>query len=309
MARPNTRASFKEYCLRSLGKPVIDINVDEDQIEDRIDEAVQYFSQYHTDGVERMYLKYKVTAEDKVRLRKNKDFNVIEPGTYADNIELEDATNTNLGGDQPSKGDLIKEDGTPIHLEDSNIVETTYQENQNYLVIPEAVLSVINVFPLSDRANLNMFDVRYQLRLNDLYDFSSTSIIHYELTMRHLDFLDHILVGEKPIRFNTLSNRLYIDMDWQEDIDADEYLIIECYRQIDPTQHTRMFDDMYLKRYATALIKRQWGQNLSKFNGTAMLGGVTLNGPELFSTAISEQQKLEEEIRLNFEEPPHIMQG
>ena len=101
MARPNTRASFKEYCLRSLGKPVIDINVDEDQIEDRIDEAVQYFSQYHTDGVERMYLKYKVTAEDKVRLRKNKDFNVIEPGTYADNIELEDATNTNLGGDEP----------------------------------------------------------------------------------------------------------------------------------------------------------------------------------------------------------------
>jgi predicted transcriptional regulator len=309
MARPNTRASFKEYCLRSLGKPVIDINVDEDQIEDRIDEAVQYFSQYHTDGVERMYLKYKVTAEDKVRLRKNKDFNVIEPGTYADNIELEDATNTNLGGDQPSKGDLIKEDGTPIHLEDSNIVETTYQENQNYLVIPEAVLSVINVFPLSDRANLNMFDVRYQLRLNDLYDFSSTSIVHYEMTMRHLDFLDHILVGEKPIRFNTLSNRLYIDMDWNEDIDADEYLIIECYRQIDPTQHTRMFDDIMLKRYATALIKRQWGQNLSKFNGTAMLGGVTLNGPELFSTAISEQQKLEEEIRLNFEEPPHIMQG
>ena len=309
MARPNTRASFKEYCLRSLGKPVIDINVDEDQIEDRIDEAVQYFSQYHTDGVERMYLKYKVTAEDKVRLRKNKDFNVIEPGTYADNIELEDATNTNLGGDQPSKGDLIKEDGTPIHLEDSNIVETTYQENQNYLVIPEAVLSVINVFPLSDRANLNMFDVRYQLRLNDLYDFSSTSIVHYEMTMRHLDFLDHILVGEKPIRFNTLSNRLYIDMDWNEDIDVDEYLIIECYRQLDPTQHTRMFDDIMLKRYATALIKRQWGQNLSKFNGTAMLGGVTLNGPELFSTAISEQQKLEEEIRLNFEEPPHIMQG
>ena len=309
MARPNTRASFKEYCLRSLGKPVIDINVDEDQVEDRIDEAVQYFSQYHTDGVERMYLKYKVTAEDKVRLRKNKEFNVVEPGTYADNIELEDATNTNLGGDEPSEGDLIKEDGSPIHLEDSNIVETTYEENQNYLVIPDAVLSVINIFPLSDRANLNMFDVRYQLRLNDLYDFSSTSIVHFEMTMKHLDFLDHILVGEKPIRFNTISNRLYIDMDWQEDIDADEYLIIECYRQIDPTQHTRMFDDMYLKRYATALIKRQWGQNLSKFNGTAMLGGVTLNGPELFSTAIQEQQKLEEEIRLNFEEPPHIMQG
>jgi len=305
MARPNTRATFKEYCLRSLGKPVIDINVDEDQVEDRIDEAVQYFSQYHTDGVERMYLKYKVTAEDKVRLRKNNDFTVFEEGTYADNIELESGTNTDLEG----AGDLLGEDGKAIHLESSNLVSTKYEENQNYLVIPDSVLSVINVFPLSDRANLNMFDVRYQLRLNDLYDFSSTSIVHYEMTMRHLDFLDHILVGEKPIRFNTLSNRLYIDMDWAEDIDADEYLIIECYRQLDPTQHTRMFDDIMLKRYATALIKRQWGQNLSKFNGTAMLGGVTLNGPELFSTAIQEQQKLEEEIRLNFEEPPHIMQG
>ena len=305
MARPNTRATFKEYCLRNLGKPVIDINVDEDQVEDRIDEAIQYFSQYHTDGVERMYLKYKVTADDKVRLRKNNDFTVFEEGTYADNIELESGTNTDLEG----AGALLGEDGKAIHLESSNLVSTKYEENQNYLVIPDSVLSVINIFPLSDRANLNMFDVRYQLRLNDLYDFSSTSIVHYELTMRHLDFLDHILVGEKPIRFNTLSNRLYIDMDWAEDIDADEYLIIECYRQLDPTQHTRMFDDIMLKRYATALIKRQWGQNLSKFNGTAMLGGVTLNGPELFSTAISEQQKLEEEIRLNFEEPPHIMQG
>ena len=305
MAKPNTRSTLKDYCLRNLGKPVIDINVDEDQIEDRIDEAVQYFCQYHTDGVERMYLKYKVTADDKVRLRKNKEFNVIEKGTYADNIELESGTNTVLEGD----GDLIKEDGTPLHTEDSTIVETTYEETQNYLVIPDAVISVINIFPLSDRANLNMFDVRYQLRLNDLYDFSSTSIVHYEMTMRHLDFLDHILVGEKPIRFNTLSNRLYIDMDWEEGISAGEYLIIECYRQLDPAQHTNMFNDIYLKRYTTALIKRQWGQNLSKFNGTAMLGGVTLNGPELFSTAIQEVQKLEEEIRSNYEEPPHMQQG
>ena len=303
MAKPNTKATFKEYCLRALGKPVIDINVDDDQVDDRIDEAVQYFSQYHTDGVERMYLKYKVTADDKVRLRKNNDFTVFEPGTYADNIELESGT----AGDSP--GDLLGEDGKAIHLEGSNLVSTKYEENQNYVVIPDSVLSVINVFPLSDRANLNMFDVRYQLRLNDLYDFSSTSIVHYEMTMRHLDFLDHILVGEKPIRFNTLSNRLYIDMDWAEDIDADEYLIIECYRQLDPTQHTRMFDDIMLKRYATALIKRQWGQNLSKFSGTAMLGGVTLNGPELFSTAIQEQRQIEDEIRLNYEEPPHIMQG
>ena len=127
--------------------------------------------------------------------------------------------------------------------------------------------------------------------------------------MKHLDFLDHILVGEKPIRFNQLSNRLYIDQDWANDISVDEYIIIECYRKLDPTTHTDIFDDLYLKRYATTLIKRQWGQNLSKFAGTAMLGGVTLNGTEIFSTAISEQEKLEEEIRTTYEEPVHMQQG
>ena len=305
MAVPNTRETLKQYCLRSLGKPVIDINVDEDQVEDRIDEALQYFAQYHTDGVERMYLKYKVTADDKVRLTKNKSFNADENGTVAENIELETGTNTQEEG----AGDVIQESGSALLTEDSSLVRTVYEETQNYLIVPNSVISVINVFPLSDRANLNMFDVRYQLRLNDLYDFSSTSIVHYEMTMRHLDFLDHILVGEKPLRLNQLSNRLYIDMDWNEDIDADEYLIIECYRKLDPSSHTNIFDDLYLKRYTTTLIKRQWGQNLSKFSGTAMLGGVTLNGPELFSTAIQDIQKLEEEIRSNWEEPPHIMLG
>lgn len=305
MAIPNTRETLKQYCLRNLGKPVIDVNVDDDQVEDRLDEALQYFAQYHTDGVERMYLKYKVTADDVTRMTTNKSYNVDEKGTVAENIELEEGTLTS--GD--TSGDIQAEDGGAILTEDSTLVRTSYEETQNYLVIPDAVISVINVFPLSDRANLNMFDVRYQLRLNDLYDFSSTSIVHYEMTMKHLDFLDHILVGEKPMRFNQLSNRLYIDQDWTNDISADEYLIIECYRKLDPDAHTDIFDDLYLKRYATTLIKRQWGQNLSKFSGTAMLGGVTLNGPELFSTALSEQEKLEEEIRLNFDEPPHFQQG
>ena len=268
MATPTTKATFKEYCLRALGKPVIDINVDDDQVDDRIDEAVQYFAQYHVDGVERMYLKYLVTAADITRMTTDTDESVTD-----------------------------------------NSVTTAYKRADNFLVVPSSVISVVNVFPLSDRANLNMFDVRYQLRLNDLYDFSSTSIVHYEMTMRHLDFLDHILVGEKPMRFNHLSNRLFIDMDWGTDITAGEYLIFEVFRKLDPDTYTDIYDDIYLKRYATALIKRQWGQNLSKFNGTAMLGGVTLNGPELFSTAIAEQQKLEEEIRLNYEEPAHMQQG
>ena len=268
MATPSTRETLKQYCLRNLGKPVIDINVDDDQVEDRIDEALQYFAQYHVDGVERMYLKYLVTADDITRMTTDASESVTE-----------------------------------------NSITTTYKRADNFLVVPSTVVSVVNVFPLSDRANLNMFDVRYQLRLNDLYDFSSTSIVHYEMTMRHLDFLDHILVGEKPMRFNQLSNRLYIDMDWGTDITAGEYLIFEVYRKVDPDTYTDLYDDLYLKRYTTALIKRQWGQNLSKFSGTAMLGGVTLNGPELFSSAIDEQQRLEEEIRLNYEEPPHMQQG
>ena len=268
MATPSTRETLKQYCLRNLGKPVIDINVDDDQVEDRIDEALQYFAQYHVDGVERMYLKYLVTEADITRMTTDASESVTE-----------------------------------------NSITTTYKRADNFLVVPSSVISVINVFPLSDRANLNMFDVRYQLRLNDLYDFSSTSIVHYQMTMQHLDFLDHILVGEKPMRFNQLSNRLYVDMDWGTDITAGEYLIFEVYRKVDPDTYTDLYDDLYLKRYTTALIKRQWGQNLSKFSGTAMLGGVTLNGPELFSTAIEEQQKLEEEIRLNYEEPPHMQQG
>ena len=268
MAVPSTRETLKQYCLRNLGKPVIDINVDDDQVEDRIDEALQYFAQYHVDGVERMYLKYEVTQADVTRM-------------------TTDSTES------------ITEDG----------VTTTWKQGENFLVVPSSVISVVNVFPLSDRANLNLFDVRYQLRLNDLYDFSSTSIIHYEMTMQHLDFLDHILVGEKPMRFNQLSNKLFLDMDWSTDITVGEFLIFEVYRKVDPATYTDLFDDLYLKRYTTTLIKRQWGQNLSKFSGTAMLGGVTLNGPELFSTAIDEQSRLEEEIRLNYEEPPHMQQG
>jgi len=268
MAVPSTKASLKEYCLRALGKPVIDINVDDDQVDDRIDEAVQYFCQYHTDGVERMYLKYEVTAADITRMTTDTSESVTE-----------------------------------------NSVTTTWKQGNNFLIVPETVISVVNVFPLSDRANLNLFDVRYQLRLNDLYDFSSTSIVHYQMTMQHLDFLDHILVGEKPMRFNHLSNKLFLDMDWKNDITAGEFLIFEVFRRLDPATSTDMFDDLYLKRYATTLIKKQWGQNLSKFSGTAMLGGVTLNGPELFSTAIQEQRQLEEEIRSNYEEPAHMQQG
>ena len=268
MATPASRENLKQYALRALGKPVIEINVDDDQLEDRIDEALQYYAQYHYDGIRRTYLKYQYTQADKDRILGNSS---------------ETAT--------------------------KNSVSTTWSEGNNFLIVPETVISVINIFPFSDKGNLNLFDVRYQLRLNDLYDFSSTSIINYDLVLRHLDFLDHILVGEKPLRFNQHDNRLYIDMDWSEDLQVGEYLVIEAYRKLDPTVYTDVFNDIYLKRYVTALFKKQWGANLSKFNGVTMIGGVTLNGQQIYSEALTDIEKLEQEIRDSFELNPAMMIG
>lgn len=271
MATPNTKAALKEHCLRSLGKPVIDINVDDDQVDDRIDDALQYFAQYHYDGVERMYLKHKITQAEIDRA----------------------ATNTSV-----TATDTV-----------DNSISASWLEGNGFIPVPDSVLSVVKVFDFTDKNTTNMFDVRYQLRLNDLYDFTSESIIHYEMTMRHLDFLDHILVGEKPIRFNQHQNRLYIDMHWAEDVNVDDFIIIECYRKLDPDSYTDIFNDIYLKRYTTALIKRQWGANLSKFEGVQMLGGVTLNGAKLFEEAQADIEKLEEQIQLAYELPPNYMIG
>ena len=271
MAIPTTKSTFKEYCLRSLGKGVIDINVSDDQTDDRIDEALQYFAQYHYDGIEKVYLKHQITQADVDRAASN------ETTTATDSV-------------------------------DSSIT-ASFLEGKGFITMPSAVVSVIQIFPFDDVATNNMFDIRYQLRLNDLYDFSSTSVMQYQMTMEHLDFLSHILVGEKPIRFNQHQNRLYIDMDFANDIDVGQFIIIECYHKIDPATYTDIFDDIYLKRYATALIKRQWGANLSKFSGVAMLGGVTMNGETIYSQAQEELEKLEEQIQLSFETPIDYMVG
>ena len=271
MATPSSRADFKEYCLRSLGKPVIEINVDPDQVEDRIDEALQYFAQYHYDGIERVYLKYRLTADDITRARSNDD------GETATDV-------------------------------DGSTTATWYQQ-KNYIPVPTSVMSVTKVFPLTDKAALNMFDVRYQLRLNDSYDFSSTSVIHYQMTMQHLDFLDHVLVGETPIRHNQHQNRLYLDADFQTDYVENDWLIIECYRKLDPATYSDVWDDIFLKKYATQLIKRQWGANLIKFQGVQMLGGVALNGEQLYTQAQEQLDKLEEQIQLAYELPPMHMIG
>ena len=181
-------------------------------------------------------------------------------------------------------------------------------QQKNYVVLPDFVTAVINIFPFRDKNNLNMFDLRYQLRLNDLYDLTSTNILYYEQVQQHLNLLDRVLVGRQPIRFNQHMNRLYLDMDVDQ-VSNDEYIIIECYRKIDQNTFTDVYNDMFLKRYATALVKYQWGENLSKFSGIQLPGGVELDASQIKTEAQEEITKLEEESRLNHELPVLDMIG
>jgi hypothetical protein len=318
MATPSTRAEFKTYCLRKLGFPVIEINVDDDQLEDRVDDALNYFSDYHFDGTEKMYMKHQLTEAD---------------------------------------------------------------INRRWVYCPDAVTFVTGVWPFtSSSASINMFDLRYQLRLHDLYDFTSVSYVSYEITMQHLRTLEMLFSGTPQFRFNRKQNKVFIDMDWTRDVHPGDYVIIECYRSLNPstvtltgtlsytagsnvvTGYSTTFDqqflendfitfngvdsfqvdkiqspttllirgpmvntaanvtatisgnpdvwgDRFLKKYATALIKMQWGNNLKKFSGVQLPGGITLNGKEIYDEAMEEISHLEEEMHVINVLPSEIMMG
>jgi hypothetical protein len=271
MALPTSKSTLKEHCLRALGKPVIDINVDEDQCDDRIDDALQYFAEYHMDGVERVYLKHKMTSAEITRGQTNASANVT------DSVD-------NAGG---------------AHA---------WEEQNTWMPLSSAIISVLRIFPLSDQAS-GMFDIKYQMRLNDLWDFTSTSMINYAMLHQHLDMMDHLMTGEVPIRFNQHQNRIYMDMDWAAEVPVDQYFIIECYRKIDPSVYTDVYNDMFLKKYSTALIKKQWGANLIKFNGVSMLGGVQINGETIYTQADEEIKLLEEQMLNGFGMPADMMIG
>tara|TARA_Y100000004_G_scaffold19283_1_gene19821 strand:+ start:463 stop:1278 length:816 start_codon:yes stop_codon:yes gene_type:complete len=271
MAKPTSKDQLKDYIKRKLGAPVLEINVDDDQLDDRVDEALQYFYTYHYDGTIKVYLKHQISETKKTTMKTNETFTESAAGTH--------------------------------DYDDEQVLQ-----QKNYIVLPDFVTSVVRMWPFNDNANLNMFDLRYQLRLNDLYDLTSTNILYYEQVQQHISLLDRVLVGRQPVRFNQHMNRLYLDMD-VDMINANEYIIIECYRKIDPTDFTDVYDDMWLKRYATALVKYQWGENLSKFQGIALPGGVTLDASQMKSEAQEEIQRLEEESRLNHEMPVMDMIG
>ena len=318
MATPSTRAEFKTYCLRKLGFPVIEINVDDDQVDDRIDDALSYFQDYHFDGTEKMYMKHQLTAAD---------------------------------------------------------------INRRWIYAPDAVTFVTGIFPFDNsNASINMFDLRYQLRLNDLYDFTSVSYVSYEITMQHLRTLEMLFSGTPQFRFNRKQNKVFIDIDWTRDVQVGDYIIVECYRALNPSTITLtgtmsytassnavvgfgtkfdqeflendfitfngvdefqvdkilsptsltvrgpmvnttanvsatisgnsdVFGDRFFKKYATALIKMQWGNNLKKFAGVHLPGGVTLNGKEIYDEAVEELAKLEEEMQIINVLPNEILMG
>jgi len=258
MATPSSREELKQYALRQLGSPVIQINVEDSQLEDRIDDAIQFFAEYHFDGVERRYYRYQITQEDMDR-------------AAAD----------------PLNGGYIPLDGV-----DPNII------------------SVIRLFQFSE-STLNMFDVRYQMALNDFYGIRTGlgTLSNYDMTKRHLSMIQQMLDPEKMIRFSRVTNKLYIDMNWAEDVTVNSYLVFECYATIDPTQNTEIYNDRLLKKYLTALFKKQWGQNLSKFDSIQLPGGVSFNGSQIYDQATQEIEKIEEDMQLKYELPIDFMTG
>lgn len=302
----STRTGLKEYALRALGAPVLEINVDDDQLEDRIDEALEYFALYHYEGVERIYLKHKITPSEleitgtnAASFAKGTKLTGATSGAYGyvqtneDNnvIRIRDIVGTFQDGESVSNGEAT------ATLAASDAYTAGDTENK-YITIPDIVYGVTRVVPFTQgSSSKGLFDLQYQLRLNDLYDLTSTSIIYYKTVMSHIAMLDLELNGYPLYRFNRLTNQLHIDQNWAQDIQADDYIIVEAYRALDPTTWTKVFNEPWLKHYVTALFKKQWATNLKKFQGIQLPGGVTLDGNALYDEATNEIEKLEDELQ------------
>ena len=281
MAQPSSRSELITYCKRQLGAPVLEINVADEQIEDLVDDALQYFHERHFDGVTQTYLKYKITQDDIDRGRGRGSSNPIGIVTTSASATIAGTATT-----------------------------FSYEENSNYLQIPPAVIGVNKIFRFdgSNTTTNNMFSVKYQLFLNDIYYWGSTEILTYAMVKRYLEDLDFVLNTEKQIRFNQRQDRLYLDIDWAS-VSVDDYLVIDCYRLLNPDDFTRVYNDSFLKKYLTILIKKQWGQNLIKFQGVKLPGGVELNGRQIYDDAQKEMEILMERMSNTYDIPPLDMIG
>ncbi len=280
MAQPASRTDLVNYCKRQLGAPVLEINVADEQVDDLVDDALQYFHERHFDGVVQTYLKYKITQDD------------IDRGRGK--------------GSSDPKGVVTTTASTDI---DGASVTFSYEENSNYIQVPPSIIGINKVFRF-DNSTISggMFSLKYQLFLNDLYFFNSMEMLSYAMTKTYLSDIDFLLNTEKQIRFNQRQDRLYLDVDWQN-VEKDEYIVLDCWRLLDPNDFTRVYNDSFLKRYLTALIKRQWGQNLIKFQGVKLPGGIELNGRQIYDDAERELDKIKEVMSNTYELPPLDMIG
>ena len=281
MAKPASRQQLIDYCLRKLGAPVLEINVDDDQIDDLVDDAIQLFNERHFDGVERMYLKYKITQADLDRGRAK--------GTDGVGIVTTTATSTNIAG--------------------YGTTTSSWYETSNFLQVPDSVVGVEKIFKF-DTSTISggMFSIKYQLFLNDLYNFNSVELLQYSMVKSYLEDIDFLLTTDKQIRFNKRQDRLYLDIDWGAE-SLDNFLVLDCYRALDPTSFTQVYNDPFLKMYLTALMKRQWGQNLIKFRGVKLPGGIELNGREIFDDAERDIESLRSRMASEYELPPYDFVG
>ena len=283
MASPSSRSELADYCRRQLGAPVLEINVADEQVDDIIDDAVQYFQERHFDGVAQAYLKYKITQDDIDRGRASMETNKKQTG-----ITTTTAT-----------ADIV---GTATTF--------SYYENSNFLQIPPAVIGVTKIYHFDGTNTMtnNMFSVKYQMFLNDIYYWGATELLTYAMTKTYLEDINFLLTTEKQIRFNKRMDRLYLDIDWGS-VSKDDYLVIDCFRQLDPNDYGRVWNDSFLKKYATALMKRQWGQNLLKFQGVKLPGGVELNGRQIYDDAEKDLEIIREQMSNTYELPPLDMIG
>ena len=282
MAQPSSRQELINYCKRKLGAPVLEINVADEQIDDLVDDALQFFQERHFDGVSQMFLKYQVTQEDIDRGR-------AKPGT--DNtagITTTTAT-TSINGASTT---------------------FSYLENSNFLQVPPSVIGVTKIFHFDGTNTItnNMFSVKYQMFLNDVYYWGSTEILTYAMVKTYLEDIDFLLTTQKQIRFNQRQDRLYLDIDWGS-LSVGDFIIIDCFRILDPNDYSRVWNDSFLKIYLTSLIKRQWGQNLIKSQGVKLPGGVELNGRQIYDDAQKEIDDLMEKMSNTYELPPLDMIG
>jgi len=274
MAKPSTRQELIDYSLRRLGAPVLEINVDDDQIDDLVDDAIQFYNERHFDGVERMYLKYKISQDDINRGKAT--------GTSGVGIVTTTGTSTIVG----------------------SATTFSFYENSNYIQVPDSVIGIEKIFKF-DTSSISggMFSIKYQLFLNDMYYFNSVELMQYSMVKTYLEDIDYLLTTDKQIRFNKRQDRLYLDIDWASQT-KDTFFVIDCYRALDPASFTQIYNDSFLKKYLTALIKRQWGQNLIKFRGVKLPGGIELNGREIYEDAEREIDQLKQTMSLEHELPP-----